>query len=95
MKLAAARRRPGVPANNASYFCNGNATTCYSVLTTIATWDAQRAICQGLGGDLVSFIDIWEQVLVSARSHRGIVAHVHAQQAPLEHTDRPGLRPEP
>jgi hypothetical protein len=45
---------PGVPANNASYFCDGNATTCYMVLPA-GTWDTQRTKCQSLGGDLVVY----------------------------------------
>ena len=45
---------PGLPANNASYFCNGNATSCYSV-TANGDWTTQRTACQSLGGDLVVY----------------------------------------
>jgi hypothetical protein len=45
---------PGIPANNASNFCNGNATTCYMVLPD-GTWDTHRTKCQSLGGDLVVY----------------------------------------
>ncbi len=52
-----------MPANNATLLCvPGNLTSCYSYLDTAASFDSQRAKCQALGGDLVTFDDIWEQV---------------------------------
>ena len=52
-----------MPANNDTLLCvPGNLTSCYFYLTTAASWDSQRTNCQAMGGDLVTFDSLWEQV---------------------------------
>jgi hypothetical protein len=58
----------GAPLADTNLFCNPSATTCYifsrssRLPATTGAWSTARGYCQGVGGDLVTFSSLEEQV---------------------------------
>jgi hypothetical protein len=45
----------GAPPSNATFFCDGTSTSCFSESPNRASWTNARAACQAQGGDLVKY----------------------------------------
>ena len=52
-----------MPAYNNTFFCDGTVSKCY-VRKASTNWDGARQTCQALGGDLVVFETMGEQIML-------------------------------
>ena len=54
----------GVPVNTAKLYCpsHANATSCYYIITTVASFATHKANCTAMGGYLVAYNSAFEQL---------------------------------
>jgi hypothetical protein len=65
ISLDTCRRNPaGGPADNATYFCEGTNTWCFSHNSTAGSFDGHEAACAAAGGHLVMYDHPGMQLLV-------------------------------